>query len=274
MSGSGNEPVAGLRVAVGQAPVGEGDVVGNAAIAAELTRRAGAQGARLLLLPEAFLTGYSEAVFAGPLPHPDQLPELLAALVAASTATGVTVLVSSALDRGSHRTLSLVRVAGRAVEEVYDKQHLVGYERDHLTAGTGGTTLLLDGWQLGLSICYDGSFPEHARAAADAGAHAYLNANAFFPGGSERQEIYCRARALDNGMYVVSAGYTGTTAGVEFVGGSAVHDPQGRRVGRMGTETGVLVADLSAELIRSTRAAHTMHADHRGDLGGQRFVEA
>lgn len=261
-----------LQVAVGQAPVVEGDVVANARTAADLTRRAGLDGARLLVLPEAFLTGYSEPVFAAPLPTPESLPALLEPLVTASAETHCAVLVSVPLERGTHRTLSTVLVASGHVEPVYDKQHLIGYERDHFTPGTGGTTVTVDGWQVGVSICYDGSFPEHAREAADAGAHVYVNSNAFFPGGSERQEIYCRARALDNSMYVLSAGMTGTCDGVDFVGGSAIHDPEGRRLQRMGTEAGVVTATLHLAELVATREAQTMHADHRRDLGTRRFV--
>lgn len=252
----------------------EGDVAANVRIAADLTRRAGAQDARLLVLPEAFLTGYSEAVFAAALPAEGELDVVLADLTAAVVETGCTVLVSTPVDRGTHRTLSSVLIApGRRARVVYDKQHLVGYERDHFTAGEHGTVLSLDGWRLGVSICYDMSFPEHARAAAEAGCWAYLNSNAFFPGGSERQEIYCRARALDNTLFVVSAGMTGTTAGVDFVGGSAVHDPEGRRLTRLGTETGVVVADLTAALVEETRAAHTMLADRRDSCGEHRIIE-
>lgn len=267
-------PTPTLRVAVGQAPVVVGDIAGNVAIAADLTRQAAARGARLLVLPEAFLTGYSVAAFTGDVPTEAGLAAELHGLVEAVEATGCTVVVSTPVDRATHRTLSSVLVApGRGARVVYDKQHLSGYESDHFTPGRHGTTIVVDGWHLGLSICYDGSFPEHARAAADAGAHGYLNSNAFFPGGSERQELYVRARALDNGLFAVSSGMIGTIEGVDFVGGSGVHDPEGRRLVRMGTDSGVAVADLDWALLTSTRAAHPMHADHLDDLGGRLLVE-
>lgn len=262
-----------LRVACAQTPVVEGDLDANATRAAALASAAGEAGARLLVLGEAFLTGYSEAVFAGDLPTEAQSIEALAEVARISAATGCAVLVPTTLRRGFGGTLSLILVRPDADPAVvYDKQHLVGHEVDHLVAGATGASLLIDGWNLGLSLCYDASFPEHARAAAAAGAHAYVNANAFFPGGSARQEIYCRARALDNGQYVVSASLTGSCGGIDFVGGSAIHDPEGRRVARMGTESGMVVADLEMELVRATRAAHTMHADHRRSLGGRRTV--
>jgi predicted amidohydrolase len=62
-----------LRVAAAQAVSVAGDVRANVAAAARLTSQAADQGARLVLLPEAFLTGYDLAAFAGPLPSADDL---------------------------------------------------------------------------------------------------------------------------------------------------------------------------------------------------------
>ena len=46
----------------------------------------------------------------------------------------------------------------------YDKQHLCGPDEHELfIPGERGATLVVDGWRLGLGICYDGCFPEHAR---------------------------------------------------------------------------------------------------------------
>src|SRR5690606_19974830 len=115
----------------------------------------------------------------------------------------------------------------------YDKQHLSGYENDYFTPGDHGASIVVDGWECGLGICYDASFPEHARAAALDGAVAYLVAAAFFPGGADRLALYAAARALDNGMYVVFSGLAGPCGDEEFIGGSAVHDPEGRALARV-----------------------------------------
>ena len=57
-----------MRVAAGQAVSVSGDLAANVHTAARLTDLAAGQGVRLLVLPEAFLTGYDPAAFAGPLP--------------------------------------------------------------------------------------------------------------------------------------------------------------------------------------------------------------
>src|SRR5207245_1548172 len=98
------------------------------------------------------------------------------------------------------------RVAAR-----YDKQHVDASERAAgFSPGAGGCTLTLEGWRLGLGICWDSSYPEHARAAALDGCHAYL-IGALFGGsrGAHKRATVCPARAVDNAAYVVVANHSG-----------------------------------------------------------------
>jgi predicted amidohydrolase len=255
-----------LRVAAAQDAAIAGDLEANAATAAALVRRAAEEGAEVVVLPEAFLTGYDVEVFAGPLPSLADLP--LAALIEAARETGAVVVASSALGAGGVRTLSSVVVhPDGSVDVPYDKQHLDGDEKRCFTAGDHGASIRVHGLELGLSICYDGCFPEHARAAAADGAVGYLSSSAYFAGAEHRRDLYYAARAVENGMYVVFAGLTGRCGSREFSGGSAVYDPEGRPLVRLGTEPGVAVADLDTSLVEATRARHTMLADHREELG-------
>lgn len=263
-----------LRVAAGQAPAVCGSsptaVAANVATAVELTRQAADQGVRLLALPEAFLTNYCSEAFAAPPPEA-VLRDLLTPLTEAAAASGTTVVACTPVDRGDRRTLSSVVVdVDGAVRLPYDKQHLCGeLEQTCFTAGDHGTSIEVDGWDVALSICYDGSFPEHARAAADDGARLYVNTAAFFTGSEHRRDLYHPARALDNGIFVLFSGATGECPhdGSVFSGGSAAYDPEGRPLARLGRETGLAVADLDPDLVEATRRAHPMHAERRTSLG-------
>jgi predicted amidohydrolase len=258
-----------VRVAAGQAVSVSGDLAANVATAARLTSLAAADGVRVLVLPEAFLTGYDAAAFAGPLPDASGLDDgWLDPLRDASAAGDVVVVAGTALRRGTDRRLSqvVVRPDGSTTAP-YDKQFLDGMEKDVFTIGEHGTSITVDGLELGLSICYDGCFPEHAQAAAVDGAVGYLSSSAYFPGGEHRRDLYYAARAVENGMYVVFSGLTGTCGEYSFIGGSAVYDPEGRPLARLGEEEGLAVADLDVELVAATRARHTMVCDHRASLG-------
>ncbi|KQW49179.1 hypothetical protein ASC77_10835 [Nocardioides sp. Root1257] len=256
-----------LLVAAGQAASVSGDLAANVATAARLTGLAATQGVRLLVLPEAFLTGYDAAAFDRPLLDASDLGSWLDPVREAASA-GTTVVVGTALRRGGERRLSqvVVRPDGTATAP-YDKQHLDGLEKQVFTTGDHGASITVDDVELGLSICYDGCFPEHAQAAARDGAMGYLSSSAYFPGGAHRRDLYYAARAVENGMYVVFSGLTGRCGAYEFIGGSAVYDPEGRPLARLADEEGLAIAELDTEVVAQTRAAHTMTADHRDDLG-------
>lgn len=260
-----------LRVAAGQAAAVAGDLDANVRTAARLAGLAGDQGVRVLVLPEAFLTGYDAAVFAGGLPGPADLTgPRLDPLREQARRTDLTVVVGTALDRGDRRTLSsvVVRPDGE-VSMPYDKQHVDLPEREWFEAGDHGAAVVVDGVDLGLSICYDGCFPEHARAASDAGALGYLCSVAYFPGGGHRRDLYYAARALENGFYVVLSGLTGRCGASSFIGGSAVYDPEGRPLATLGEEEGLAIAEVEPELVVATRERHRMHHDHRDHLGAR-----
>lgn len=241
-----------LRVAAAQAESVPGDLAANVATAVSLVEQAADRGARVVVLPELFLTGYAPEAWRPDLCLTMEEPEL-APLRAVARARGVVVLAGAAVRRGASCTLSVVMVdpAG-SVTAPYDKQHLFATERDFFTPGGHGATVVVDGWELGLGICYDGCFPEHAAAAAAGGATAYVCPSAYFTGSEHRRDLYYAARALDNGIYVVMAGLTGRCGPWAFNGGSAVYDPEGRPLDRVGADVpAIAVADLDpAEVVR------------------------
>ena len=265
-----------LRVAAAQDESVPGDVAGNAVRAAALTDRAGAQGARVVVLPELFLPGYHPptltadrgvdvTVQAGGIVDDVRLEPLQAS----ASRAGTTVLVGAAVSDGDGRYISLLDVGEDGeVREAYRKRFLSGPDEQRLfRPGSSPGTVHVDGWQLALSICYDGCFPEHARDAALAGAHAYLCSVAYFVGAEHRRDVYYRARAVENGMFVVLADAVGGPSPFTFGGGSAVFDPEGRAIASVPVgEPGVAVADLHLDLLERTRADHPMLADWRERL--------
>jgi predicted amidohydrolase len=254
-----------LRIATVQAEARPGDVASNALRAAEFVTRAQAERADLVVFPETFLTGYDTDVFAGPLPHIDD-PEPFAPIQRSVDRTGTVAIVNCALDHGGHRSLTDVLVIpNRPLIAAYAKQHLYAPERALFSPGTRGFTFTLKGVRIALSVCYDANFPEHAAAAAAAGADVYVNSGAYFPGGEQRRDLHYAARALDNGIYVIFSGLVG--APHDFIGGSAVFDPLGTRIARVDDREGLVVVDIDPFAIASARRQQTMWNDRRSDLG-------
>ncbi|MER5633375.1 carbon-nitrogen hydrolase family protein [Streptomyces nitrosporeus] len=261
-------PTRPIRIAAAQAQAAAGDIEANAAAAAAMVREAGRAGARLVVFPEKFLSGYEPdliradprryAVGAGD-PRLDPIAE-------ACRETGTVAVVGAAVhDQGDLYISALVIGTSGELVARYDKQNLFKSEHEIYREGTAGCTLQLDGWRLGLGICYDSGFPEHARAAALDGCHAYV-VGALFGVGNGHHELrtWFPARALDNTCYVVLANHIGTTGGWDACGSSTIWGPDGRPLAEAGADHPELVtADLDPEALLTVRDSEPMLRDLR-----------
>jgi predicted amidohydrolase len=181
------------------------------------------------------------------------------------------VLVGAAVRwRDGRRTLSVVGFSpAGAASVVYSKQHLWEAEQRIFSPGDSGASVEIDSWPIGIGVCYDGCFPEHARAASDAGALAYACPSAYLVGSEHRRDVYYAARALDNGIYAVMAGLVGRCGAQEFSGGTAVYDPQGRAIARVDAGSGLAIADLDPEAVAEARRLNPFDRDRPASLGGR-----
>ena len=254
-----------LRVATVQAEAVPGAVAENIQKAAEHVRRAAVEGARLVVFPEAFATGYDHAAFESTTPNLVDV-SWLGPLQDIVDEAGSVVVLNSAIDYGDRRALTdLVLSPHHAPWAAYDKQHLYASEKSIFTAGSHGTSFTLDGFTIALSVCYDANFPEHAAAAGSEGATIYVNSGAYYPGGAERRDLHNAARALDNGMYVVFSGLVGAPS--DFIGGSAIFDPLGGRIANVTEREGLAIADIDSDEVDAARASQRMWADRLPSLG-------
>lgn len=260
-----------LRVAAAQARCVSADVAANVTTAVSLVRSAAAYSARVVVLPELFLTGYDPDGWSHASAIEVDDPRL-GPLRDIARQHSMVVVVGAAVRRGGDvHTLSLLVVDDQGeVSAPYDKQHLFSDERAFFTAGDHGASIVVDDWELGLGVCYDGCFPEHAAAAARDGAMAYLCPSAYYVGSEHRRDLYYAARALDNGIYVVFSGLTGTCGSYAFNGGSAVYDPEGLPVDRAGDESpAVVCADLDPEEVVRVQSINPIARDRVASLGAR-----
>lgn len=263
-----------LRVAAVQAAASPGEISGNVATAVRLTERAAAAGAALVVFPELFIPAYHPPTLSAAPEKCDVIANAqwrvsdarLDPLAAVAADCDLSVLIGASVRHATgRRTISLLLIDPRGVAVAYDKQHLWGVDEARLfTPGLQPGAISLRGWRLGLGICYDVSFPEHARSAALAGAHAYLCPSVFLVGRDHRRDLYFPTRALENTMYVV---FTNGVAGVDswqFSGGAAVFDPEGRQLVRAPANgEAVVCADFDPAELARIRAQLPMLVDHR-----------
>ncbi|MFE3108582.1 carbon-nitrogen hydrolase family protein [Kitasatospora indigofera] len=265
----GGPPAAVLRIATVQAPVVAGDIPANAATAAALIREAATAGARVVLFAEKFLSGYEPALItADPRRHAVQPADpRLAPIADACRERAVTAVVGAAVrdEAGELRVSALVVGPDGELVTRYDKQYLFKSEAAIYRPGTTGCTLELDGWRLGLGICYDSGFAEHARAAALDGCHAYLVGALFSVGhGHHESRTWFPARALDNTVYTVLSNHIGQTGGWNTCGASAVWGPDGRLLAEAGPDAReIVLADLDPAVLAATRQSEPLLHDFR-----------
>jgi deaminated glutathione amidase len=111
--------------------------------------------------------------------------------------------------------------------------------------------------KLGLSICYDVRFPQLFRSQAVAGAEILTVPAAFTrQTGEAHWEILLRARAIENGAFLIAAAQAGVHEdGRETYGNSMIVDPWGAVLARGGaTGEDVLIAELDIDAVRKARS--------------------
>jgi deaminated glutathione amidase len=114
----------------------------------------------------------------------------------------------------------------------------------------------VDGIRLGMTICYDLRFPSLYRALAEGGAKVLTVPSAFTrPTGEAHWHILLRARAIENGAYVLAAAQGGRHEnGRDTYGHSLVVDPWGRVIAEGGTDPGVILAEIDMAEVAAARA--------------------
>jgi len=233
-------------------------------------------GARLVVLPETVTTGFTPGCTAEELwERVDVLPGALSDPVAAAARGLGVYVVLPTYERGPERGVvfnsAALLGADGALLGVYRKTHLFPTER---RAGGGWSTpgdrpLVVETElaNIGLTICYDGDFPELYRCEAIMGAEVIVRPSALLRS-FEIWEMTNRARAYDNHVYIAACNAVGADAGGNyFFGHSMIVSPIARTLAlARGTEE-VVAAELDPDPIkRITYGATTpMIFDHLQD---------
>jgi len=138
----------------------------------------------------------------------------------------------------------------------YDKIHLfdvqladgqVYRESARYVAGHRAVVVDLPWGRMGIAICYDLRFPHLFRRLARDGGATMLTVPAAFtrPTGEAHWHALLRARAIENGAWVLAAAQGGLHEnGRETYGHSIVVDPWGTVVAEAGVEPGVIFAEI------------------------------
>jgi predicted amidohydrolase len=148
----------------------------------------------------------------------------------------------------------------------YDKIHMFDVDldngesfRESSAYSAGDTAVMADlpFGKLGFAICYDVRFPDLFRRQAMAGAQIMSVPAAFTrQTGEAHWEILVRARAIENGMFVIAAAQGGLHEdGRTTYGHSMIIDPWGKILGEAGGEgEAIVLAEIDPAQVAATRA--------------------
>jgi len=264
-------------VACAQFAVVPMDVDRSLAKAAAWSRRAVEEsGARLVVLPETCTTGFTPGCGPGELwDLVDTLPgSRWEPLQQVAQQLGI-YLIFGTYERGAERgtvynSAAMLGPDGGLLG-VYRKTHLFPTERiaggGWSTPGSDPVVIETPLATIGLTICYDGDFPELYRAETLMGAEVIARPTALLRS-FEIWDLTNRARAYDNHVYIVACNGVGPDAGGNYYfGHSMIVDPIAHKLAQArGTEE-VIGAELDPDPIKRITygAASPMIFDHIQD---------
>ncbi len=231
-----------------------------------LLRRRRISANSLIVLPEMFATGFS--MNAPEMAEPADGPTT-GFMQQLATQTRSYVLGGFARQTGQSTFNEAVCLSpsGDCIAR-YDKLYPFspGGESDHYSAGDRITVFRCGNLNVAVFICYDLRFPEAFRAALSQGADVMV-VIANWP---RRRHLHwtalLQARAIENQAYVIGINRCGRDPKLEYLGGSIVFDPHGRKLVQAGSRESVISAKLDARLPSQWREEFPVLNDMRSDF--------
>jgi deaminated glutathione amidase len=236
--------------------------------AERLVARAAATGADLVLLPEKW-TGIGPPDVIRAVAESIEDGEAVQAMRGWARAHGITLVGGSIVERREGReklsNTSLVFDPEGEIAAAYRKIHMFDVDvggqvyRESETEEPGDRPVAteVEGWKVGLTICYDLRFPELYRILALEGCEAITVPAAFtLYTGKDHWELLLRARAVENQCYVIAANQWGSFAdGKAAFGRSSIVDPWGLVLAQAPDEDTVISAELDRARLQELRAS-------------------
>jgi predicted amidohydrolase len=229
-------------------------------------------GARLLITPEMYLTGYNLPPTAiAALAEPADGPAA-SAVADIARRRGIAVLYGYPERGPDGEVFNAVQLIDR------DGARLANYRKTHLfgdvdrNAFAPGAELVVQAeladTTVGLLICYDVEFPEAVRAHALAGTEILLVPTALMKPFEYVSRQIVPARAIESQLFIAYVNRVGVERDFEYCGESRVVTPDGRELAVAGDGEALLFADIDLRDLAASREANTYLLDRRTDLYG------
>ena len=244
------------------------DVSENISVTLGLVREAARQGARFIATPENTTLmapdGGAKLARSFDEAHDPALPRFSALAKEMNVWLLIGSLAIKVSDtKTANRSFLLAPDGG--IFARYSKIHLfdvalasgeVYRESNTVAGGEQAVVASTEFGPVGLTVCYDLRFPQLYWQLAQKGAFLFTVPSAFtVPTGQAHWHVLLRARAIENGAFVIAPAQGGAHAGGrKTYGHSLIVAPWGEVLAEAGTEPGVIVADIDPRLSTEARA--------------------
>ncbi|MGH2443550.1 MAG: carbon-nitrogen hydrolase family protein [Chloroflexota bacterium] len=214
--------------------------------------RAAEGGAELAVFPECAVTGYVYRSLDEALEQSQEIPGAISDRLAGIAAQNNLYMVVGLLERAGGRCFNAAILCGPGgLLAVYRKTHTLCLGVDRFT--TPGDIPYqvhdLPFGRLGILICYDLRFPEAARSLALRGAQLLVLPTNWPVSSTIQPDVFVRARAGENRVYIAAANRVGAERGTRFLGRSQIVAPDGMVVAEGSRDASEMLlqdVDLSA----------------------------
>jgi len=259
-----------MKIALAQVECKLGDVFGNLQMMRDCIDRAAADGADMIVFPEMCDTGYEMQTILRHAATADGAPRRE---ICASAARHRVWVVAGLSLREGERVFNTAVVFDRAgaIAGEYRKSHLFTgapvCEHEHLAAGDSLVVLPVEGFRVGLMICYDMRFPEVARSLTLSGAELIVAPTAWPVARIGHWTTLTAARAIENLAYVIAVNRVGIDSGLQFGGSSQAVAPWGEPLCQAGgIKPQIVTATVDLAAVRDARQSSRVLRDRRPEI--------
>jgi predicted amidohydrolase len=238
-----------------------GDKEANFNTFKKFINKAKSESVNLVVFPELSTTGYLnyDAFYRLAEPIPGPFTSKVAGLLAGSTVHVVFGMPEASAEVEGALYNSAVLIGGkRGLVGKYRKLFLPGHsvfdEKRYFTPGSKAEVFSTCLGDIGLAICYDLYFPELARLYAMKGAQIIIYPTTSPSARRDFFEALTKARAIENGVFVILCNRTGVEEGLIYWGGSHIVSPSGVVLAKAKyDEDDVVVAELDLGEVKRVR---------------------